>query len=255
MSFSPDRPHMVTVDVSPYCELARWTLDRLGVAYTQENHVPFLHRLATRRHRGGSVVPVLDIGESSLTDARQIVDYYDARAPEPLRLYPTDPDARAETKRLFDEFYDELGVAVRAWAYAYQLPQRKTTASAWTDAAPRWERAVVAVAYPLLAKIVGRGLGLRQDGVVVQRAIIDASLARIATRLGDGRRYLVGDALTAADLALATLLAPAVLPAQYRGPLPTLEQLPVPMRRDVEQIRAHPAGAFVLRVYGERRDA
>ena len=245
---------MVTVDVSPYCELARWTLDRLGVSYTRENHAPFLHRLATKRHRGGSTVPVLDIGRTSLTDARQIVEYYDARAPEGLRLYPADAVARADAKRLFDEYFDVLGVAVRAWAYAYQLPLRRTTAAAWTDSAPVWERRVVTVTYPLLAKIVGRSLGLRDDSVRVQRAVIDASLARVGDRLSDGRRHLVGDELTAADLALATLLAPAVLPAGYRGPLPRLDQLPVAMRGEVEEIRAHPAGAFVLRVYREQRD-
>ena len=245
---------MVTVDVSPYCELARWTLDRRGIAYTQESHVPLLHRVATGRHRGGATVPVLDIGERSLTDARQIVDFYDARAPEAARLYPTDPAARAEARQLFDEYFDGLGVAVRAWAYAYQLPLRATTARAWTAGAPGWERGVVGIAYPLLAKIVGRSLHLRADSVGVQRAIIDASLARVAERLSDGRRYLLGERFGAADLALATLLAPAVLPAGYRGPLPPLEQLPAAMRAEVEQIRGHPAGAFVLRVYRDERD-
>jgi len=36
--------------------------------------------IAARRHRGSTVVPLLDIGASSLGDAREIVDYYDERA-------------------------------------------------------------------------------------------------------------------------------------------------------------------------------
>lgn len=244
---------MVTVPVSPYCELARWTLDRLSVAFTEECHAPFLHRLATRRHRGGSVVPVLNLGASSLTDARQIVDYYEERAPEALRLFPADPAARAECRQLFDAFFDEIGVAVRAWAYAYQLPLRRSTAKAWVDGAPALERVIVPLAYPLLAAIVKRSLKLGPDTIARERRAIGAAFERVETRLADGRRYLMGDRLSATDLALATLVAPTVLPAEYRGPLPTIDELPAAMRADVEGFRARPAGEFVLRLFREDR--
>ncbi len=236
---------MVSVPVSPYCELARWTLDRLGVVYTEECHAPFLHRIATRRHGGGAVVPVLDIGETSLTDARQIVEYYERGAPEPAQ--------QAEAKRVFDEFFDELGVAVRAWAYAYLLPQRRSTAKAWMYGAPWLERQVVRAGYPLLAAIVRRSLKLRSDGIAEQRATIDASLERVASRLADGRRYLFGDSLTAADVAFASLIAPAVLAPEYSGPLPSIDELPEPMHREVLEISAHPAGKFALRLFREER--
>lgn len=245
---------MITVPVSPYCELARWTLDRLGVVYSEECHAPFLHRLATRRHRGGSVVPVLDIGATSLTDARQIVDYYDARAPAPLRLEPDDRAAKAEAKQLFDECFDELGVAVRAWAYTYQLPLRTSTSKAWVHRVPPFERRVIAVAYPLLAAIVKRSLKLRDDGIPAHRATIDATLDRVDARLSDGRRYLTGDRLSAADLAFATLVAPALLPPEYRGPMPAFAELPAPMRGDVQEISTRPAGQFALRLFAEERE-
>src|SRR4051794_26097163 len=104
-SLSPDAPLMISVPVSPYVELARWTLDRLDVRYTEAAHAPVFNTIAARRHRGGTAVPLLDIGASSLTDARQIVDYYDERAPDDLRLFPADPASRAEARSLFDECY------------------------------------------------------------------------------------------------------------------------------------------------------
>jgi len=250
---SPTRPHMISVGVSPYCELARWTMDRLAVAYTEESHAPFFHRLATKRHGGGAVVPVVDLGSSSLTDARQVVNHYETVAPPQLALFPADPDERIETRKLFDELFDVFGVAVRAWAYAYLLPERRSTSRAWIDGAPRLERVVVPVVFPLLAMIVKRSLKLDANTVVRKRAIMDVTLGQVGERLGDGRRYLVGDRLGAADLALATLIAPAVLPPEYTGPLPSMDELPAAMRREVEEIRAHPAGQFTLRLFREER--
>ena len=49
-----------------------------------------------------------------------------------------------------------------------------------------------------------------QAGAAVQRTF-DA----VAARLDDGRRYLCGDAFTAADLAFAALAAPALVPPEY----------------------------------------
>jgi glutathione S-transferase len=244
---------MISVPVSPYVELARWVLERLSVEYTEQCHAPVFNTIAARRHRGGTVVPVLDIGATSLTDARQVVEHYEALAAPALRLYPDDPAQRDEAKALFAELYDGLGVAVRAWAYAYQLPQRAVTTRAWLYRAPLHERVLVPLLYPLIAKRLVRGLGLHPGSIPEQRAIIDASLARLAERLSDGRRYLLGERLTAPDLALATLITPAVLPGGYHGPLPGFDTLPPAMQHEVTELRAHPAGQFAERLYREER--
>lgn len=182
-----------------------------------------------------------------------MVDYYEQRAPEALRLYPADAAQHAEVKALFDDLFDGLGVAVRAWAYAYQLPGRASTTRAWIHGAPWYERLLVPIVYPLIARRLASGLKLHAGSIPEQRAIIDASLERLTARLSDGRRYLAGDRLTAADLALATLIAPAILPPQYRGPLPGFDELPAAMKGDVTAIRAQPVGAFALRLYAQER--
>ncbi|MCA1709231.1 MAG: glutathione S-transferase C-terminal domain-containing protein [Actinobacteria bacterium] len=244
---------MVSIPVSPYCELARWTLDRIRIPYREDAHAPVFHLLATRRHGGGSAVPVLDTGEASLPDARQVIYYYERRTPQGQRLYPANPEQQSDAQRLFKAFFDHLGVAVRAWAYAYLLPRRETTSRLWVHNVPRLERALVPAAYPLLAMLVRRDLDLRTDTIPEQWAVIETFLDRVEERLADERPYLLGSFLTVADVAFAALTAPLVLPPEYGGPMPTLEDLPDTMRKEVEQARERRAGRFVLQLYREER--
>jgi len=245
-------PRMISVAVSPYCELARWALDRLGIPYVEECHAPVFNVLATRRYGGGVVVPVLDTGETALLDARAVVDYYEARAPQKLKLYPADSAAETEARQLFNFLFDTFGVAVRAWAYAYMLPERSGTIRAWVNGAPWWERLAVPVIYPLLAAALRNNLHLQPDSIAQQQPIIESALSQIEARLADGRRFLMGDTLTAPDLAFAALSAPIMIPRQYGGPMPSLEQLPTAMRSAIESWRARPSGQFVLRLYENR---
>lgn len=72
-------------------------------------------------------------------------------------------------------------------------------------------------------------------------------------RLEDGRRYLCGDAFTAADLAFAALAAPVIVPPEYGTPLPAPDELPAEMAAGVRAFRAHPAGEFASRLFREER--
>lgn len=76
----------------------------------------------------------------------------------------------------------------------------------------------------------------------------------VARPLSDGRRYLAGDAFTAADLSFACLAAPAV-GQPYNDAAPGLDSpdMPAAMREQVQALRSHPAGRFALRLWAEER--
>src|SRR5262245_37734876 len=106
---------LITIPFSHYCEKARWALDRGGITYREEGHLPMLHWLSSRRAGGGRTVPVLVTGDRVIRDSTDILRWAeDAGAGG---LVPDDPAERAEVDRLEDWFDDVLGPHSRRWAY------------------------------------------------------------------------------------------------------------------------------------------
>jgi cytochrome P450/glutathione S-transferase len=248
-------PRMISVPMDPYGELARWVLDCQGIPYVEECHAPGFYGMAARNYGGGKAVPVLDTGETILLDARAVVDYYEERAPQSLKLYPLDAAARADAHDLFNSLFDHFGVAVRAWTWSHLLSQRSTAIRVWTQGSPLWERLAAPVFYSWIAASARHDFGLQASKIAEQQSIIESALADIGARLADGRPFLLGDTPTAPDLALAALAAPIVLPPQRNGRMPSLEHFPVAARSAIEGWRASPAGQFILRLHAENRPA
>jgi cytochrome P450/glutathione S-transferase len=252
---------MLTIPVSPFCEVAKWVLDRLGIPYVEECHAPVFYTFHAFARRAKNVWPLLLTGDAKLAGARAVLDYYEPRCPREKRLVPEDPRERAEARKLFDLLYEEFGPSVRAWAYAYMLPWdddlwflRETDIRCWTYRVSRFEHAALPILYRLMLPLVKKNLQITKTSVAEERPLIDAFFQRIDAQLQDGRPYLLGDRFTIVDLAFAALAAPAVLPDRYDGPLPTFAELPDEMREAVEGYRRRPSGQFALRIYERERD-
>lgn len=239
---------LITIPFSHYCEKARWALDRCGVRYVEAGHLPIFHRLASRRAGGGDTVPTLVAGAQVVADSTDIVAWADARRPG--ALLPAGAD-RAEALALEDDFDRQLGPASRRWAYFQLLPQRDLLVRMATGV-PRWQTIGLRLMRPLAVALLRRGLNLDAAGAERSRAKIDATFARVAERLA-GRRYLVGDRFTVADLTFAALAAPILLPPEYPIRLPTADAFTADARAQLAAWREAPAGRFALRLYRDER--
>jgi glutathione S-transferase len=71
----------------------------------------------------------------------------------------------------------------------------------------------------------------------------------------DGRSYLVGNCFSAADLTFACLVAPILLPPEYGGKSLSLHEFPEEIAVVHHELRETLAGAFVLRLFREKRRA
>ncbi|MEA2386445.1 MAG: glutathione S-transferase [Thermoleophilaceae bacterium] len=244
---------LVTIPISHYCEKARWALDRAGIAFREERHVQGVHQLAARRAGGGKTVPVLVTPDGVLADSADILAWVDERTPADQRLFPAEPDARAEVEALCRRFDAELGPRGRRFMYVRMFEHRELLLSFNNAGVPRWEDRAIRIGWPVVKRFAARELDIRPGIDAEDEPVVWRELDHVGELLADGRPYLCGERFTAADLTFAALSAPAVVPPEYGVALPQPDQLPPPIAAFVERAREHPAGRHALALFREHR--
>lgn len=241
---------LVTIPISHFCEKARWALDLAGAPYQEDGYAPVVHRLPLARLKA-TTAPVLVCDDGTvLRDSTDIVRHADRHGD--LGLFGDDAAQRAEVEALVARFDRSVGPAARLLTYAVFLDEPEAfVALAGAGLAPR--RAVtLRVTRPAVTATIRRFFRIDHEAVLRAEATLEAELA-FADGLRAGGRYLVGGRFTAADLTFAALLAPAVQPAGYGAPVPSLEEMPAARRDDVERWRALPSATVVAELYAEHR--
>jgi glutathione S-transferase len=238
-------PRLITIPISHYCEKARWALERAEIPYREEPHLQGIHWAHVWRAGRGRTAPVLVTDDGPLTESADILRWVDARSG--LRLYP---DGASALEARFDA---ELGPHARRWMYHRIFGRGDLVREYGPTGVPRWERAVLPRALPLVRRLIDHHLDVTDATAAESRTRVRAVFDEVGERLGDGRRYLVADRFTAADLSFAALAAAVLVPARYGVPLPPVERLPEPFAGEVRALREHPAGVFALRLYDQER--
>lgn len=250
---------LITIRFSHFCEKARWALDRYGVGYQEEGHLPGFHVRAARRASPGSdadkagsrwSTPILvrDDGPP-LLDSRAIVRWVSDTYADGA-LYPDDEVAEVE-----QAIHDRLAVHSRRLAYAFLFDNRAHLRRLATANVPGFESAALAVALPLAVRALRKAMGITPAAAHRSQKIVDDELLRFGERLA-GRRFLVGETFTAADLALACAVAPAVVAHRtegYGAELPALDELPADYRALADRWRKTEVGRYTLRLFREER--
>jgi glutathione S-transferase len=179
--------------------------------------------------------------------------YADARASAERKLYP-DPQAhRTEVLELEAEYDRKLGPSTRRWIYFHTLPDRPRILRVLGEGVPAVQRHLMGLGFPVARAMMRRAMRIDEPNTVRSIDYVRRAFDTVSARLEEGRRFLVGDRFSAADLTFAALAAPVIVPPEYGARLPPLAELPASMQPLVAELRATPAGAFVLRMFREER--
>lgn len=244
---------LLTIGPSHYCEKARWALDRAGIVYTEEAHLPLVHWAYTLPH-GSRTVPVLLGAGAPLVESNDIVAYADEHLAPSVRLYPIDPDLRARHEALVALLDRELGPLTRRLAYCYlvdapELFVRTFSASTCGGA----ERLALRGGHAELRAALRRAFGVSVRARASCTRKLVALFDELARTLEASEGYLVGSRFGAADVALASFASPMLLSDDFGAPLLRRRDVDGELGELVDALRATPIGKHVERVFHEER--
>jgi glutathione S-transferase len=246
------RARLVTIPFSHYCEKARWALDRAGIEYDEDPHVPMFAWAPALRAGRKQTVPVLVADDEVLTDSHDVLGWVDRRAPH-VGLYPKDIASDVEAlESLFDR---KVGPSARRLAYHAVMKDRRTVRDLFLREARPWEAAATRALLPAMLGMIKRGLKIDDAGAARSETQLASALAEVDARLEkSGGPWLFGDRFTAADLTFASLMTPLVAPPAFADAHLTPSMIEHGAARAmVEGKRETNAGRFVLRAYERER--
>jgi glutathione S-transferase len=226
---------------SHYCEKVRWALDYKGVGYRPVNLLPGFHsKLAPK-----TSVPVLRDGAIVVQDSSAIIDYLDRRYANPA-LTPSDPNAAYEALD-WEEYLDEqIGVNIRLWFYHHALPVRRFAVSFLLQGAAWHKKPLFILLYPKVGRAMLQSMNINTDTARQAEERLRAALEKLDEALV-GRRFLVDDRFSRADLTACALLRRSCIPDE------TPKEIPPAVRKLREELKSRRLCQWVRSVYASYR--
>lgn len=201
---------LLQFSTSHYCRKARLALGYKKIAYQVENLSPGLHALRVQPLTGTTTLPVLlpqQAGEpTAVGDSTRILQFLDRYQPAPP-LVTNHPHENIEIWAIEDWLDESIGVATRFIYYDYRSGEGKQIDPSLSS--------------QMLIRVVRWQYGINAAKVSLAVDRLQTALNFLTDRW-QSRPYLVGDHLTAADIAAAALLSPLALIPSYRQSYPWL---------------------------------
>jgi len=237
--------------LSHYCEKVRWALDYKGLKYEKINLVPGPHLLTIKKMAPQTSVPVLVDEGKVIQDSTKILDYLDQQYPEKL-LTPTDANLKKEALALEEYFDQEIGVQLRRFFYFYILPDSKLAISLLLQRAPSYGKPLYTIAFPLVRKMMRINMRIDAAHAEKSRKLLEEALEGLNKGV-IGKKFLLGDRLSRADITAASLLAPLCMPPEHEFPWPAISQMPQALQEFRKVHEADPFFKWVLDLYQQSR--
>jgi glutathione S-transferase len=220
-----------------------------GIDVEERDHLLVSAVVRTLFRGGSGRVPLLYARGFAITSPYPVAQHFDIALPPDRRLIPTAQPLATQVATDWQTYNGGMGTDVAVFAYHHLLPDRALMQPIFAGPVPWLERTLLPLTYPLLRAFISFGLKLSTQRAAAAEARIRSTVDVTDKRIADGRMYLAGDRLTIGDIALCAAFAPLLLPRGYGALMPSIEAMPPPLRRLMEDLRTRPTATFVQRLY------
>ena len=239
--------------LSHYCEKARWLLDHKELDYVAHNLIPGFHRAFAQLKTGQNKLPILKDDARWIAQSTPIALYLDDTYPE-HSLLRKDPAQRRAALEI-DQLADELGIHVRRWSLAHAVSYSDESIEIMMGE-QGYLRQFEKFSKPILKTLVKKSYELEQDKVAQSKARLDELVLLLNDRLVENYgRYMVGDRLGLADIAVCAILAPLLHPNGTPWEVENTEFHSPELDAYKTYLLSLPLGQYVQRVYETERNA
>jgi len=246
---------LYTLPMSHYCEAARWCLESAGVEFDEKAYLPGIHMMLSPipslRKKG---TPPEDFSGSDSSTPLWVGPDGSILAFDSWQcMVKFGPPPAPREKELIDTV---IGPTTRTIFYIHSLPAtgEQLFARVWSSTAvPLWQRALYWT--PMRGQVKSRMFGMMvksEEFVEESREKLRSAIAHFEPLLTQAP-YASGE-LTAAGIALASMMAPVVVPPEYAisfygEPLFRPEDMTPACREEIETWRKTPLGAWTLEYF------
>ena len=266
-------PQLVTLAYSHYVESARWSLEYGGIKFQETGYAPGQHILPTLSIR------IDRTGKKHFSNSSSVADIpgktKNSPTSSPVMVHPDgsiDRDsweisARANLKPIDSDLKDlldkEFGPLCRQWVYFYLLkPEHSNIFSAMCTDGRHWFWKMLwnlgfgnILTEKMVALFDSHNEMTKKQCVVKLEVIIEKLSTILRTRPG---KFLGGDELGQADIALASLCGAIIFPDLYAGGLMTpfvhqMKNKDKEFSQEVERWRKTEVGSYCMDLYSQWR--
>ena len=241
-------PELFQFNFSHYNEKVRWALDYKRVPHVRHSLLPGPHLLSVTRLSGQKQVPVLRLDGEVVAGSSRIIDRLEHIYPDPP-LYPKDSGEREralEIQRWFDE---QVGAEIRRAMFFEILPDAKFSTRLFANGRGAFAQGLYRGVFPAIRIVMKKDMQIDAAGAGRGIERTREALDFIVENAGP-EGYLAGSTFSVADLTAASILFPAVLPAELQFQQPERAKV---MENWLARWAEHPGAAWVRDMYRRHR--
>ena len=239
--------------LSHFCEKARWLLDHKQLDYVAHNLIPGLHRAFAKLKTGQNRLPILRDQERWIAESTEIALYLDEVYPEHT-LLRSDMQQR-DLALAINRQATELGMHVRRWGLAHTLTEDQESLDIMIGE-KGYLRQFEKYSKPIMKALLSKSYQLDPEKVAESKLHIDSLVANLNQQLIENHgRYLVGERLGLADIAVCSMLAPLLEIPGTPWEKEHNEMFSQEFRKYKNTLTELPLGQYILRIYQTERNA